>query len=175
MDDTRISLRAVKNEDISDIYELYRNKKIVYNNGIAFGLYSENFLKLALIDKNLLSKNVTLIAEDDGTMIGIIYYECSKPMMTGVAISIIINTINNYEKYYIQVLLSFMNYVFKQQNYYRITIYISELVIIRNKELITKMEENGFLKEGILKEERYINGKFYDTYIMGVTREDKVR
>ncbi|WP_270406389.1 GNAT family N-acetyltransferase [Paenibacillus timonensis] len=41
-----------------------------------------------------------------------------------------------------------------------------------NERAIRSYEKNGFVVEGRLRNETYIDGKYYDTIVMGLLRED---
>lgn len=61
-----------------------------------------------------------------------------------------------------------MRYAFESMNLHRVTLLVFEY----NERAIRVYEKAGFKKEGILRQENYRKGRYWDTIIMGLLREE---
>lgn len=68
----------------------------------------------------------------------------------------------------IEASLLFANALFMEQNLRK----LYSCVYGYNEESLQCNREAGFTEEGILKEDRYFNGRFWDTYIFSISREE---
>jgi RimJ/RimL family protein N-acetyltransferase len=61
-----------------------------------------------------------------------------------------------------------MEYAFAALNLHRVTLQVFEY----NERAIRTYEKLGFRKEGVMREENYCNGRYWDTIVMGLLRQD---
>lgn len=61
-----------------------------------------------------------------------------------------------------------IKFIFNQMNINKIKLCVYSF----NKRAIKSYEKCGFIKEGILRQEVYRNGKYHDEYIMSILREE---
>jgi len=61
-----------------------------------------------------------------------------------------------------------LEFAFKELNLHRITAEVYEY----NERSLRLLESLGFKKEGILKEAKYHDGRYWDIIVMGLMKED---
>ena len=68
----------------------------------------------------------------------------------------------------VEASLLFANALFSEQNLRK----LYSCVYSYNEESIRCHREAGFSEEGLLKEDRYYNGRFWDTHLFSITRDE---
>ncbi len=61
-----------------------------------------------------------------------------------------------------------LNFIFNNMSLNKVKLSVFEF----NKRAIKSYEKSGFKLEGKLRQELFRNGRFYDTYVMGILREE---
>jgi len=61
-----------------------------------------------------------------------------------------------------------VNYAFGILGMHRVWLH----VYAYNQRAIRAYEKAGFVREGVLREDRYHNGRFFDTIVMGLLRSE---
>lgn len=166
----RVVLRAMEREDLKRIHDLYSNVDLVL-----LGTNAWNPVPLAALEKDFDQHvedkdKADFVIEVDGKVIGKIYLHGWKNRRAGsVELGIGIYDPEYVGKGYgrdaINVLL---DWCFRIQNYHRVLLHTSAT----NERAIRAYRACGFVEEGRMREDDYVNGRFVDTLIMGILRTE---
>ncbi len=63
-----------------------------------------------------------------------------------------------------------IRFIFNEMNINKIKLHVYSF----NERAIRCYEKCGFIKEGVLRQELYRDGRYYDTIVMGLLKEDYI-
>lgn len=166
----KVALRAMERDDLKRLHELSRNVELVL-----FGENAWNPVPLAAwekeFDKHLdEQERADFVIEVDSKVIGEIGLHGWKNRRAGtVELGVGIYDPEYVGKGYgrdaINVLL---DWCFRIQNYRRVLLHTNAT----NERAIRAYRACGFVEEGRLREDDYVNGQYVDTLVMGILRAE---
>ncbi|MDP2950524.1 MAG: GNAT family protein [Chloroflexota bacterium] len=106
----------------------------------------------------------------DGLAIGQIGYSPDTLPRHGVAdIGIIIGEKDYWDKGYgTDAMMTLLDHLFNEQRLHRVSLRVEEY----NERAIVCYEKCGFVREGLLREQRFIHGKRTNAIVMGILRDE---
>lgn len=166
----KVALRAMEREDLKRLHELHANVELVL-----LGTNSWEPEPLAAWEKEF-DKHVEdedksdFVIEVDGKVIGHIGLVRWRNRRAGTAeLGVGINDPEYVGKGYgrdaINVLL---DWAFRIQNYRRVLLHTNAT----NERAIRAYRACGFIEEGRLREDDYVDGQYVDTLVMGILRAE---
>lgn len=169
-----VIVRVVLQNDIEMIFGWMNNPDVMRYNGLPFRFYSLQDIKDYYLKSRMdqSESGILIIQRTDDRALGIIEFNHSKPMFTGVDLQLLAGEIEeNLDLDDIVDAVTVMTkFVFDDLGYERIKISLAgELLCI-----CEKLESIGFLKEAVIREERFVNGRYIDSVYMGLLKEDYI-
>lgn len=168
----KIYLRTIVDKDFEILFKWLNSPQILYYNGMPFrfNTFAEiknNYLKPV---KNNNEEGQLVIVNGEYKPIGIVFFKRCKPIFIGMDVYIFIGEINNnfLEINAMNSIRSISKYIFKDLGYGRITLHLAGG--------LCNLEENfkqiGFKREAVVREERFVYGRYIDSIYMGVLKEE---
>lgn len=157
----KVYLRLLERRDIAIIYRLCNEEKVKRYNSIPGDINEQNVN---------LRKALSIINEKN-VLVGFITYKESNHCSNVYSIGITIGS-RFWNRGYGQDSINTLNkYLFEELNAIRI-----ELEVIKcNERAISCYKKCGFVEEGIKRNKCYIDGKYLDTIIMGILRDEVIK
>ena len=157
----KVYLRLLERRDIAIIYRLCNEEKVKRYNSIPGDINEQNVN---------LRKALSIINEKN-VLVGFITYKESNHCSNVYSIGITIGS-RFWNRGYVQDSINTLNkYLFEELNAIRI-----ELEVIKcNERAISCYKKCGFVEEGIKRNKCYIDGKYLDTIIMGILRDEVIK
>jgi RimJ/RimL family protein N-acetyltransferase len=165
-----VALRAREREDLKRLHELYRNVDLVL-----FGDGAWNPEPLAAwekdFDKHIEDEDKSdFVIEVDGKVIGEIGLHRWKNRRAGTAEL----GIGIYDPEYVgrgygrDAINVLLDWCFRIQNYRKVLLHTNAT----NERAIHAYRACGFIEEGRLREDDYVDGQYVDTLVMGILRSE---
>lgn len=157
----KVYLRLLERRDIAIIYRLCNEEKVKRYNSIPGDINEQNVN---------LRKALSIINEKN-VLVGFITYKESNYCSNVYSIGITIGS-RFWDRGYGQDSINTLNkYLFEELNAIRV-----ELEVIKcNERAISCYKKCGFVEEGIKRNKCYIDGKYLDTIIMGILRDEVIK
>lgn len=157
----KVYLRLLERRDIAIIYRLCNEEKVKRYNSIPGDINEQNVN---------LRKALSIINEKN-VLVGFITYKESNYCSNVYSIGITIGS-RFWNRGYGQDSINTLNkYLFEELNAIRV-----ELEVIKcNERAISCYKKCGFVEEGIKRNKCYIDGKYLDTIIMGILRDEMIK
>lgn len=157
----KVYLRLLERRDIAIIYRLCNEEKVKRYNSIPGDINEQNVN---------LRKALSIINEKN-VLVGFITYKESNYCSNVYSIGITIGS-RFWNRGYGQDSINTLNkYLFEELNAIRV-----ELEVIKcNERAISCYKKCGFVEEGIKRNKCYIDGKYLDTIIMGILRDEVIK
>lgn len=157
----KVYLRLLERRDIAIIYRLCNEEKVKRYNSIPGDINEQNVN---------LRKALSIINEKN-VLVGFITYKESNYCSNVYSIGITIGS-RFWNRGYGQDSINTLNkYLFEELNAIRV-----ELEVIKcNERAISCYKKCGFVEEGIKRNKCYIDGKYLDTIIMGILRNEMIK
>lgn len=174
-DETDVYLRPIIESDISLLFKWFNNKKIAYANGIPYRFHEFNEIrdKYTKTNPSQSSEKPLLIIDHSYNPIGIIYFKKAKPIFTGIAINIVACELEAefLEKSLIKSIVILSEYILADIGCERVTLHLAGQLSSLEKPL----KDLGFVKEAVIREERFVAGKYIDTIYMGLLKQSFIK
>ena len=158
----KIYLRLLERKDLAIIYRLCNEEKVKRYNSISENTALNN-------DTVKLRKALSIINEKD-VLVGFITYKQSNYSCNVYSIGITIGS-RYWDRGYGQDAIKTLNkYLFEDLKALKVELE----VIASNIRAIQCYKKCGFFKEKIIKNKCYVDGKYLDTIIMGILRNELI-
>jgi ribosomal-protein-alanine N-acetyltransferase len=110
-----------------------------------------------------------IIETHEGAMIGDVYYSVPMPRAGGVNIGLVIG-VKSYRGrgYGTDVIRLLIKYLFEQKRVHKVACTISDF----NVRSIRAFEKCGFKKEGVLRHDIVVDGRYVDHVVMGILEDE---
>jgi len=110
-----------------------------------------------------------VIETKDGTLIGNIMYRWYRPDIRSVYTGIFIGEKEYWgHGYGTEAIKLFLRYLFVDKGLHKVAVTVSDF----NKRAIRAYEKCGFRKDGVLRDNAMINGKFVDHIVMSILEDE---
>ncbi|WP_315070494.1 GNAT family protein [uncultured Clostridium sp.] len=153
-----IYLRTLQKRDILILYRLFNDKNVKLYNTIPNDIQSGS---------KSLRKALSIINEKN-VLVGFITYKESNDCKGIYSIGITIGSMYWGKKYGQDSIRTLIQYLFGKLEAIRV-----ELEVVKyNLRAINCYKKCGFVEEGIKKNKVYINGRYVDTIIMGISKKE---
>ncbi|EOR26515.1 MULTISPECIES: GNAT family protein [Clostridium] len=166
-----IYLRDPVREDIDILYDICADKEVLKYNGLYTGIMTKEYIRSQFHHFTKPNKKELVIVTKDSDMIGYVYYKENSYTRDVYSIGITIGKGywgNGYGKDSIRTLC---NYLFNKRKAHKI-----ELEVVKeNIRAINCYKKCGFKEEGIRRSKYYIGGKYLDTIVMGLLKEEFIQ
>ncbi len=115
------------------------------------------------------SMETFVIETRDGTLIGDIMYRWYRPDVRSAYIGVLIGEKEYWgQGYGTEAIKLFLRYLFVEKQLHKVAVTVSDF----NKRAIRVYEKCGFRKDGILRDNAIINGKFVDHIVMSILEDE---
>jgi ribosomal-protein-alanine N-acetyltransferase len=172
---SRLVLRDIKPSDAKDLFSFMSDEETLQNNlMIPHSKIAETDKLIETVKKQYSKKReirwgITL--NDSDTIIGTIGYFNFYPQDFQAEIGVILAKQHWRGGLMTEALTAALTFGFKKMAFNRITVFIMPTNVAAIK-LATKV---GFRQEGILKECKFLNGRFYDLGVFALLKKDFLR
>jgi RimJ/RimL family protein N-acetyltransferase len=168
----RVKLRAVEKEDLRKIWEWENSSEVMEFASSA----PERCISLASLEHSFFSGNPNdamkrfLVLNESDTPIGLISYWIPNPRFSGsVEIGVYLGAKDLWRQGYgTDAVMTLCWVLFMDFGVHRVGIATGS----HNFRVQKGLEKYGVKVEGVIREERYMNGKYYDTVRLGVLKEE---
>lgn len=158
----KVYLRLLERKDLAIIYRLCNEEKVKKYNSIP-----EN---VELDDKSIRLRKALSIINEKNVLVGFITYKQSNYSSNVYSIGITIGS-RYWNRGYGQDSIKTLNkYLFEDLK----AIKVELEVIVSNTRAIRCYKKCGFFEEKIIKNKCYVDGKYLDTIIMGILRNEMI-
>ncbi len=172
----RVRIRALKKTDIDEIMKWINDPEVKQNLLMRYPIsrnQEEKWIENAMDETDPRNKAFA-IETKDGVYLGGIGLHRIDWEDRNAEVGIVIGKKEYWNKGYgTDAMVAILNFAFNQMNLHRVYLRVFEF----NRRAIRSYQRCGFKKEGVLRDDRFSNGKYHDTIIMGILKEefDKVQ
>ncbi|NLP44954.1 MAG: GNAT family N-acetyltransferase [Peptococcaceae bacterium] len=162
-------IRPLEINDLDDLYDWYNESNFTY--WVCGNWPLASLLRRDYIENNFYENDDYRysILDMDKNLIGSIGFEQVNTPARSAKLYIGIGKSEYWGKGYgYDAMNTFINYLFNQWNFRRLTVETWE----KNIRAIKCYEKLGFVIEGKLRQAYYVTGKYYDAIIMGLLKSD---
>ncbi|HSL81816.1 MAG TPA: GNAT family protein [Thermoanaerobaculia bacterium] len=169
----RISLRAVEREDLKKIWEWENDQEVM-----AFASSApERCISMEMLERSLTDVNPNgtgpkrlMALDEEGKAIGVVSYWVPNPRFSRSAeIGVYLGEKALWRQGYgTDAVMTLAHVLFRQLGMHRVGLATGS----HNFRVLQAMQKHGVQVEGMIREERYMNGRFYDTVRLGVLEEE---
>ena len=164
----KIYLREILKEDIDETYNLCSDSEVLKYNGYQYDRLSKKYIVEHLKYLNIPSKRNYVIINKQGSIVGVIIYSEDMYMRSVYNISITIGKRYWRKGYGSDAINAILKYLFFKRKAHKI-----ELEVVReNEAAVLCYKKCGFVEEGIIRKKYYYKGKYLDTIVMGLLKEE---
>ncbi len=167
----KVRIRAIEKTDIDEIMNWINDPEVMQNLFMRYPVsryQEEKWIEKALDDSNPQNK-VFALQTKDGVYLGGIGLHAINWENGNAEVGIVIGKKEHWDKGYgTDAMMTILNFAFNQMNLHRIYLRVYEY----NARGIRSYEKCGFKKEGVLRDDRYTNGEFHHTVMMGILKEE---
>ncbi len=170
LENENIYLTAIENED--DILKMYywiNNKELVNFNSSFFPVHFKNHIEwFENIRKDKSTVLFGIRKKKDNELIGTCQLHSINSIHRKAELQIRLQFESSSKGYGKEVLKILIDYGFNDLNLNKIYLNVYET----NSRAISLYEKMGFQKEGALREEIFLNGKYIDVYVMSILKNE---
>ena len=164
----KIYLREILKEDIDIAYNLCSDSEVLKYNGDQYGVLSKKYIIEHLKYLNIPSRRNYVIVDKQSNIVGVIIYSEDKYARNIYSISITIGKKYWRKGYGSDAIHTILGYLFGKRKAHKV-----ELEVVRENEAeILCYKKCGFIEEGIRRSKYYYQGKYLDTVVMGILKEE---
>ncbi len=167
----KVRIRAIEKSDIAEIMKWINDPEVKSNLLMRYPVsqyQEERWIETALGTDNQRNKTFALETKD-GVYLGGIGLHKIDWENSNAEVGIVIGKKEYWNKGYgTDAMMAILDFGFNQMNLHRIYLRVFEF----NQRGIRSYEKCGFKKEGILRHDRYREGRYYDTIMMGILKEE---
>ena len=166
-----VRLRPLEPEDLESALKWMNDPEVTYFLGRRYPISrveEERWLREA--SANSFASGLRLAIEtQDGTLIGSIDLHNASPEDRRAGLGIVIGEPEHWSKGYgSDAIMAVLRFAFHQMNLNRVSLEAFE----SNERALACYRKCGFREEGRLRRDRFKHGRYYDTIVMGVLREE---
>jgi RimJ/RimL family protein N-acetyltransferase len=167
----KIRIRAIEKTDIDEIMKWVNDPEVMQNLLMRYPIsryQEEKWIEKALDDSDQRNR-VFAIEAKDGIYLGGIGLHAINWENSNAEVGIVIGKKEHWNKGYgSDAMMTILDFAFNQMNLHRVYLRVYEY----NLRGIKSYEKCGFKKEGILRDDRFVNGEYHDTIMMGILKEE---
>jgi RimJ/RimL family protein N-acetyltransferase len=167
----KVRIRAIEKKDIDEIMKWVNDPEVKSNLLMRYPVsqyQEERWIEAALATDNQRNKTFALETKD-GVYLGGIGLHQIDWENSNAEVGIVIGKKEYWNKGYgTDAMMAMLNFGFNQMNLHRIYLRVFEF----NQRGIRSYEKCGFKREGILRQDRYRQGQYYNTIMMGILKEE---
>lgn len=167
----KIRIRAIEKTDIDEIMKWINDPEVMKNLLMRYPVsrfQEEKWIENALSSDNPRNK-VFALETHDGIYLGGIGLHAIDWENRNAEAGIVIGKKEYWNKGYgTDAMITLLEFAFNQMNMHRVYL----RVFGYNLRGVKSYEKCGFKKEGVLRKDRYQNGEYHDTIIMGILRDE---
>ena len=164
----KVYLREPVREDIDVLYEVCSNKDVLKYNGLYTGVITKEYINSQFHHLSRPNKKELVIVNNTSDLIGYVYYKENSYTRDVYSIGITIGKDYWNKGYGQDSIKTLCRYLFNKRRAHKI-----ELEVVReNKRAISCYKKCKFREEGIRRSKYYYSGKYLDTIVMGLLREE---
>lgn len=162
-------LRAIERDDLELIQKWMNDEEVMWFWGTPSNTPSLEEIEELLSKLRRSGGNNQFMIEMGSIPIGIIVTSHLFQKHQRADMGILIGEKGQWDRGYgTDALITYLNYLFNELGLHRVTLQVQDY----NPRAIKCYERCGFIKEGILREQAFVKGKFCDRYAMGVLRDE---
>jgi RimJ/RimL family protein N-acetyltransferase len=166
-----VRIRAIEKRDIDEIMKWINDPEVKSNLLMRYPVsqyQEERWIETALATDNQRNKTFALETKD-GVYLGGIGLHKIDWENSNAEVGIVIGKKEYWNKGYgTDAMLAILDFAFNQMNLHRVYLRVFEF----NQRGIRSYEKCGFQKEGVLRQDRYRQGRYYNTIMMGILKEE---
>jgi RimJ/RimL family protein N-acetyltransferase len=166
-----VRIRAIEKRDIDEIMKWINDPEVKSNLLMRYPVsqyQEERWIETALATDNQRNKTFALETKD-GVYLGGIGLQKIDWENSNAEVGIVIGKKEYWNKGYgTDAMLAILDFAFNQMNLHRVYLRVFEF----NQRGIRSYEKCGFQKEGVLRQDRYRQGRYYNTIMMGILKEE---
>ncbi len=167
----KVRIRAVEQTDLDEIMKWVNDPEVIDNLLMRYPMsryLEEKWMEKALDTSDMREKTFT-IETKDGVYLGGIGLHKINWENRNAEVGIVIGKKEYWGKGYgTDAMLTILEFAFTHMNLHRVYLEVYDF----NTRGIRSYEKCGFKKEGALRDDRYSRGKYHDTIIMGILKEE---
>jgi RimJ/RimL family protein N-acetyltransferase len=167
----KVRIRALQKSDIAEIMKWINDPEVKSNLLMRYPVsqyQEERWIETALGTDNQRNKTFALETKDRVYLGGIGLHKIDWENRNA-EVGIVIGKKDYWNKGYgTDAMMAILDFAFNQMNLHRVYLRVFEF----NQRGIRSYEKCGFKKEGILRQDRYRQGRYYDTIIMGILKDE---
>ena len=167
----KVRIRAVETTDLDEIMKWVNDPEVIDNLLMRYPVsrhLEEKWLEKALDTSDMRNKAFS-IETKDGVYLGGIGLHKINWENRSAEVGIVIGKKEYWGKGYgTDAMLAILEFAFNHMNLHRVYLEVYDF----NVRGIKSYEKCGFKKEGALRDDRYSRGKYHDTIIMGILKEE---
>ena len=163
-----IYLRQPVREDIEELYDICSDKDVLKYNGLSTGIMSKEYINSQFHHFTKPNKKELVIVTRTSDLIGYVYYKENSYTRDVYSIGITIGRKYWNRGYGLDSIRTLCRYLFNNKQAHKIELE----VVSENKRAIKCYRKCGFKDEGVRRSKYYYNGKYIDTIVMGLLKEE---
>lgn len=165
-------LRALEKNDLAKVWEWMNDEEVMW-----FWAEPGNTQSLAEIEQWFARQQEVagrrskqfIIENEEGIPIGRIFYEHLSTKHQNTEVGILVGEKEYWGKGYgTDAMIAFLDYLFNELGLHRVYLYLQSY----NTRALKCYEKCGFTQEGILRQNSFTRGKYYDDLVMGILRDE---
>ncbi len=170
----KVRIRAIEKTDMDEIMKWVNDPEVKNNLLMRYPIsryQEEKWIERAVDETNKRNKAFA-IETKEGVYLGGISLHGIDWENRNAEVGIVIGKKEYWGKGYgTDAMMSILDFAFNQMNLHRVYLRVFEY----NLRGMKSYEKCGFKKEGILREDRYANGEYHDTVMMGILRSEFIK
>lgn len=163
-----IYMRNPVREDIEALYDICSDADVLKYNGLSTGVMTKEYINSQFHHLTKPNKKELIIVTNYSDLIGYVYYKENSYTRDVYSIGITIGK-NYWNKGYGKdTIKALCNYLFNNRQAHKI-----ELEVVReNKRAINCYKKCGFNEEGVRRSKYFYSGRYLDTIVLGLLKEE---
>jgi RimJ/RimL family protein N-acetyltransferase len=171
MEGKKVRLRALEKTDIDEILKWINDPEVISNLILRYPVskyQEEKWIEKILEGTDERNKHF-VIETKEGVYLGGIGLHNINWNDRNAEVGIVIGKKEYWNKGYgTDAMMTILDFAFNRMNLYRVYLRVYDF----NQRGVRSYEKCGFKKEGVLREDRYMEGKYHDTIIMGILKDE---
>ena len=167
----KVRIRAIEKTDINEIMKWVNDREVMDTLIMRYPVsryQEEKWIEKALDDPNPKNK-VFALETKDGVYLGGIGLHRIDWENSNAEVGIVIGKKEYWNKGYgTDAMMTLLECAFDRMNLHRVYLKVYDF----NVRGIKSYEKCGFRREGALRDDLYVNGKYHDSIIMGILRDE---
>jgi len=167
----KVRIRAIEKTDIDEIMKWVNDPEVMQNLFMRYPVsryQEEKWIEKALDDSNPRNR-VFALETKDGVYLGGMGLHAVNWENGNAEVGIVIGKKEHWNKGYgTDAMMAMLDFAFNRMNLHRVYLRVYDFNVRGRKSY----EKCGFKKEGVLREDLYAHGKYHDTIIMGILKDE---